>query len=215
MPFSKRKLESMNADFRTSSPETIINHAINLQLPIVATTNFGPHEAALLHHVYILAPKLPIIWIDHGYNTAATYQFAESFSQRFHLNLQVFTPRVTRARQETVFGGVPSIDDELKHSQFTKDVKLEPFERAFSEYKPSVWLTAIRQEQTEHRASLDIFSIDPRSQCLKVAPFFYWTELDMEDYLVTNDLPIVDDYYDPTKVLGHRECGLHLSAEEN
>jgi phosphoadenosine phosphosulfate reductase len=47
---------------------------------------------------------------------------------------------------------------------------------------------------------------------LKVAPLFHWTEAQMRAYLAEHGLPNEDSYYDPTKALENRECGLHTST---
>lgn len=211
MSFTDQALQDLNSKLFKSSPEEIIRWALELQLNTIVTTNFGPHEAVILHHVHKLSANMPVICIDHGYNTDATYVFAEQLTKQLQLKVEYYTPKITRQRREVVLGGIPSIDDEDAHIAFTQEVKLEPFSRAFSEHKPEVWLTAIRQEQTDYRASLDILSVDAHTHCLKVAPFFYWSEAQMEEYLASHDLPLVKDYYDPTKVLAKRECGLHLS----
>ena len=211
MLFSKEELSRINEQLCSQSPKEIVEWAVAQNRKTVVTTNFGPHEAAILHLVSEVQVDMPVICIDHGYNTVETYQVAEELPRRLGLNMQMYTPRISRRYREVNLGGVPSIDELDRHAQFTEEVKLEPFRRAFSEFRPEIWLTSIRKDQTAHRASLDIVTYDSNMQCIKVAPFFNSTELDMEEYLVNNDLPIVEDYYDPTKVLGHRECGLHRS----
>ncbi len=203
-------LSDINQVLKTQSPIEIIRWAIERAKRPIVTTNFGPHEAAILHMAVQVKPDIDVICVDTGYNTDATYRFAQNVIERLSLNIHYFSPRVTRQRREVVFGGVPSIDDEKAHDEFTREVKLEPFSRAMSEFNPDVWLTAIRKEQTPFRDSLDIVSRDIATDCLKVAPLFYWSELDLEEYLVENDLPIEEDYFDPTKVLKNRECGLHV-----
>jgi phosphoadenosine phosphosulfate reductase len=200
----------INHELREKPAIEIIRWAMSLQKKTIITTNFGPHEAAILHMTSQVAPQMPVICVDHGYNTEATYRFAEALIQRLQLNMHYFTPKVTAKRRETVYGGIPSIDDEAAHDEFTREVKLEPFGRAMAEFSPEVWLTAIRKEQTPFRDSLDIVTQDITTGLIKVAPLFYWNELDLEEYLVENDLPIEEDYNDPTKVLKHRECGLHV-----
>lgn len=203
-------LDAINSELREKTPQEIIHWALTLQQKTIVTTNFGPHEAAILHMVNQQAADMPVICVDHGYNTEATYRFAEELIQRLSLNMYYYTPKVTAKRREVIYGGFPSIDDEQAHDEFTREVKLEPFARAMSEFQPEVWLTAIRKEQTPFRDSLDIVTQDLTTGVIKVAPLFYWSELDLEEYLVENDLPIEDDYFDPTKVLKHRECGLHI-----
>lgn len=205
-------LAEINAELREKSPAEIVKWALSLGKKTIVTTNFGPHEAAILHMSTQQQADIPVICVDHGYNTKATYQFAEALTQRLGLNMHYYTPLVTAKRREVVYGGIPSIDQVEAHDKFTQEVKLEPFKRAMSEFQPEVWLTAIRKEQTPFRDSLDIVTIDNATGMVKVAPVFYWTELDMEEYLVEHDLPIEEDYNDPTKVLKDRECGLHVGG---
>jgi phosphoadenosine phosphosulfate reductase len=204
-------IKTANAELRESTPQAIIEWAISLGKKTIVTTNFGPYEAAILHMVTTVVPEIPVICIDTGYNTEATYRFAEKLIQNLGLNVYYYTPQVTAKRREVVYGGIPSVDDTEAHGTFTREVKLEPFSRAIADFKPEVWLTAIRKEQTAFRDSLDIVTIDNASNILKVAPLFYWKELDLEEYLVEHELPIEDDYFDPTKVLENRECGLHVN----
>ena len=205
------ELASINTTLREKTPLDIIQWALDRGQKTIVTTNFGPHEAAILHMVKQVAPAMPVICVDHGYNTEATYRFADALVKRLELNMHYYTPRVTAKRREVIYGGFPSIEDEQAHDDFTREVKLEPFARAMAEFAPEVWLTAIRKEQTPFRDSLDIVTQDAGNPVLKVAPLFYWSELDLEEYLVEHDLPIEEDYFDPTKVLKDRECGLHLA----
>lgn len=200
----------INQQLRDKHPTEIIRWALGLEKKTIVTTNFGPHEAAILHMASTQDKALPVICVDHGYNTEATYRFAEELIQRLTLDMHYYTPKVTAKRRATVYGGIPSIDDEAAHDEFTREVKLEPFGRAMADFSPEVWLTAIRKEQTPFRDSLDIVTQDISTGLIKVAPMFYWTELDLEEYLVEHDLPIEEDYNDPTKVLKDRECGLHV-----
>jgi phosphoadenosine phosphosulfate reductase len=94
------------------------------------------------------------------------------------------------------------------HETFTQQVKIEPFQRALADLKPDVWFNAIRKDQTEFRQSLDVFS-QSKDGVLKVAPLFEWSEAELEAYLAEHDLPNEHDYFDPTKALETRECGLH------
>ena len=55
---------------------------------------------------------------------------------------------------------------------------------------------------------IDIFSLS-QGGVLKVSPFYYWSDSDLDAYLVKHNLPNEFRYSDPTKVLEHRECGLH------
>lgn len=202
-------LSALNQQYANQSPQAIIAHALDLPGKAVVTTHFGPMEAVILHMTSQERPDVQIIWVDSGYNTKATYRCAQKIIGMLKLNVDVFTPKISAARQEAALGGIP-LYTEPSHKEFTENFKLEPFRRAMEQHKPDIWLTALRKEQTEFRQSLDIFTQDSKG-VLKVAPFFHWTEAQMREYLAAHGLPNEDSYYDPTKALENRECGLHTT----
>lgn len=210
-PTTPAAIAQCNEFLAQRDPYDIIDWALARAARPVLSTNFRPHSAALLHMVTRACPDIPVIWVDTGYNTAATYRYAEQVTPLLQLKLQVYAPRVTGARRHAVLGGVPKLDDPL-HAAFTREVKLEPFERALHELAPDFWFTGIRSEQTDFRKSLGVLSPGPHGT-LRIAPFFNWTEVDLEDYIYEHGLPDNLDYADPTKVGEDRECGLqHLGA---
>jgi len=199
--------EQINKDLANKSAQEIIDWAVAQGGNPIVTTNFGPQEAVILHMAVQAKADIPVVWIDSGYNTSQTYKIAEEIIEKLNLNVHVFTPRVSAARCDAALGGIPSVDDP-RHPEFTEQFKLEPFRRAMAEMAPSVWLTAVRSEQTEFRSNMEIAS-EGIGGCIKVAPLLEWTTTQMAEYLEANGLPSVEKYFDPTKALGNRECGLH------
>jgi len=203
-------LDSANATLRNASSEEIVRWALERGGKTIATTSMGKNAAVMLHLVSQLDKSVPTIWVDTGYNLRDTYVVAERLIRDLQLNISVYSPHMTSERRNAIMGGIPTLDEAERHEQFTREVKLEPFDRALAEFKPDIWLTGIRREETEHRKSLDIVSMDSRG-ILKVAPIFYWSEEDVEDYMERFELPTCKHYFDPTKVQDGRECGLHTS----
>jgi len=76
-----------------------------------------------------------------------------------------------------------------------------------------VWLTAVRRDQTAFRSGMRHFDREQTGlvdyDLVKAAPLLDWTEQEVADYLAVHDLPDERVYFDPTKVHGDRECGLH------
>lgn len=196
-----------NAELAGQHPKQIVEWAAGLDGRTIVTTNFGPNEAVILHLASQVQPDMPVVWIDSGYATRKTYLFAEKLINDLSLNIHVFNPLMSAARRDALMG-IPDVDDP-QHEEFTRQVKLEPFGRAMQEMAPDVWLTAVRRDQTEFRKNMEIVSQDKPGGVIKVAPVLEWTEADMQAYLDKHDLPNETSYYDPTKVLGNRECGLH------
>jgi len=196
-----------NQQLANNRPQEIITWALTQAHNPVVTTNFGPYEAVILHMAVQARPDIQVIWIDSGYNTSATYRFAEKLIAQLKLNVSTFIPQQTAARRNVLMQGIPEIDQPL-HEEFTRQVKLEPFARALAEIQPDVWFNAIRKDQTDFRQSLDIVSAS-KSGIVKVAPLFNLTSADLDAYLAAHQLPNEHDYFDPTKALETRECGLH------
>ena len=204
-------LDSVNATLRTASALEIVQWASGLGRKAIATTSMGRNAAVMLHLVSEVDKSLPTIWVDTGYNLRDTYVVAERLIRDLNVNIHVYSPQMTSERRNAIMGGIPTVDEEERHQDFTRQVKLEPFARALEAFQPEIWLTGIRQEETEHRRNLDIVSMDDRG-IIKVAPVFYWSEDDVEDYMELHQLPTCRHYFDPTKVHDGRECGLHTAA---
>lgn len=206
MILSAQQIDKLNAQFKGIPPEEIISWAIQFGKRPLITTNFRPYEVAILHAVSDVRRDIPVVWCDTGYNTPNTYKHAEELIYRLGLNIKLYVPKQTSAHRDAVMG-IPGIEDP-RHAEFTRQVKLEPFQRAMKEHKPDVWFTNLRRGQTALRDSLDILSIS-KDGVLKVSPFYHWSDAQLDVYLKQRNLPNEHTYFDPTKVLENRECGLH------
>lgn len=206
MAFIQEQIENLNIQFKGIPPGEIISWAIKNSQNTVITTNFRPYEVAILNAVVDVKRDIPVIWCDTGYNTPNTYKHAEDLIKKLGLNIDLYVPKQTSAHRDAVMG-IPQIDDE-NHAAFTEQVKLEPFRRAMAKHQPDVWFTNLRKGQTALRDSLDILSLS-KDGVLKVSPFYHWNDTQLDVYLKKRNLPNEHNYFDPTKVLENRECGLH------
>ena len=200
-------LTEINRRLAGKSAQEIIAWAFQPSHRTLTSTTFGDRSAALLHMVKRQSPDASILWVDTGYNTSATYRFADNLIERLDLNVHIYSPEMTSVRRNVLMGGIPDIDDPL-HVEFTRQVKLEPFQRATTILKPTIWLTGIRSDQSEFRRSLKVVN-RTRGGYLKVAPLLGWRTEHLDDYLHRHNLPNEPDYFDPTKISDTRECGLH------
>ncbi len=208
MSFTEKEIENLNKELKEKTPLEIAQWAVAQAKKAVVTTNFRPYEAAILNVCVGAQKDMPVIWCDSGYNTPNTYRHAEQVIEQLGLNVKLYVPKQTTAHRDVVMG-IPDIDDP-KHKEFTEQVKLEPFGRAMAEHAPDVWFTNLRKGQTALRDSLDILSVG-KDGVLKVSPFYYYSDAELDVYLEENNLPNEFKYFDPTKVLENRECGLHTN----
>ena len=203
-------LIALNQRFRGGKPSEIMKFTVENAINPVIFTNFRPLAVAFLHLVTQPLKDIPVIWVDHGFNTPETYRHIERVVKHLNLNLQVYSPKMSAAHYTAVYGPIPPLDTP-EHDRFSEIVKLEPFDRAMSELKPDVWLNGIRHDQNSHRKNLNAFTFGSHGT-VRVAPMFHISELDVEAYVYEHDLPDNSDYFDPTKGEEHRECGLMLQT---
>ena len=207
----KIDLDSANEALKDASATDIVRWALAQGGKTIATTSMGKNAAVMLHLVSQVDRTVPTIWVDTGYNLRDTYVVAQRLIHDLDLNISVYTPEMSSERRNAIMGGIPTPDEEERHQEFTRQVKLEPFEQALQAFSPDIWLTGIRREETEHRKTLDVVSMDGRG-IIKVAPIFYWSEADVEQYMQAHELPTCKHYFDPTKAWDGRECGLHTEG---
>jgi len=208
LKITSKNLHLFNQNLRYEDPITIIKFVLQFAQTPVLTTSFGAHAAAIIHATNRVKKDLPVLWCDTGYNTEATYKHAQSLTERFNLNVEIFAPRFTTAYLNESLG-VPEIGNP-RHKKFTEIVKLEPFARAMEKYRPDIWFTTIRKNQTAYRNTLDILSFTNEG-VLRVSPFYHFTDEDILKYLLDHDLPVEYDYFDPVKAMSHRECGIQFT----
>jgi len=199
-------LDKLNTKLQDKPPKEIVQWVKDQANKPVITTNFRPYESAILHLVTSTIPDIKVIWCDTGYNTPETYRHAHELIERLNLNIKVYVPKQSVGYRNVVLG-IPEVDTP-EHELFSHQVKLEPFQRAMEEHQPDFWFTNLRKGQTAFRDKIDVAS-KSKDGIIKVSPFYNFTDLDLDLYLEKHNLPNEKNYYDPTKVLANRECGIH------
>ncbi len=195
---------------------------------LILTTSFGTHSALMLHLVTGIAPEIPVVFVDTGYLFPETYRFAEELRERFSLNLHIYTPHMTAARQEALYGKLWEQGPEGLE-KYGRINKAEPMNRAVVEMEATAWLSGLRRSQASTRAKLPILTRQGRTW--KVHPIIDWDERRAYQYMKEHGLPFhplwekgyvslgdwhstrpLDDglTHEQTRFSGvKRECGLH------
>ena len=200
-------IEELNKELRHKTPDYIIEWALSLTQKRIVTTSFGVYSAALLRTIHKKDKNINVVWCDTGLNLSETYDHARYLINKFNLKINIYSPLSNKYNLNALVD-IPDLNDS-EHEEFSEIFKLEPFRRALNEHQPELWFTNIRVRQTEYRDSKDIICYSNKG-ILKVSPFYYWSDEDLDRFLVENELPKNDTYFDPIKGLIKRECGIHL-----
>src|SRR4029453_1687463 len=118
------QIAKWNAEFRHLSPLEIARWAVSqANGRAIVSTNFRPYEAVILHLAVRAQPRIPVLWVDHGYNRPATYRHAEELRSLLGLEIRAYLPRISAAHRDAVYGPIPSIDDEEGLREFSTLMK--------------------------------------------------------------------------------------------
>jgi len=201
---------------------------------LVASTSFGLQASAMLHLIKENAPEIPVVFVDTGYCFPETYEFAQRFIDDWGLDIRIFNPMISSARQETLYGKLWEQGEEgmRKYSLLNK---LEPMNRALAEVGGDVWLSGLRRSQSSTRADREI--AEQQRSTMKVYPILDWADaqlssyfydhklprhpLEAKGYVTMGDwhstrLPIVGESAEETRFGGSKyECGLHEESGQN
>jgi phosphoadenosine phosphosulfate reductase len=230
----EQTIDEMNAELAGAAPEDILRWAARTYRGgIVLSTSFGAHSAVMLHMLSRAAPEVPVVFIDTGYLFPETYRFADELTRRLRLDVRVYGPQMSAARQEALHGKLWEQGEEAVERYLLVN-KVEPMQRALRELDARAWIAGVRGSQTEHRASLR--PLQTQDGRVKVHPILDWSVADMDRYLELHALPhhplyaegyrSIGDWHstlpttpdmDPRdgRLLGKkRECGLHLPLTE-
>ncbi|WP_179020969.1 phosphoadenosine phosphosulfate reductase domain-containing protein [Winogradskyella forsetii] len=200
-------IDFWNKKLRDKTPIEIATWALKLSDNKIVTTSFGIYSSVLLSTMSKLDQDIKVVWCDTLYNQPSTYAHASSLIKKYNLNIFKYQSLYTKEEIDATIG-LPSLEDD-NHAVFSEAVKLEPFRRALKEQNPDIWFTNIRVRQTEYRDKKDILSYS-KDGILKVSPFYYWSDTDLDQYIEDNKLTKNHYYFDPIKALLNRECGIHF-----
>jgi phosphoadenosine phosphosulfate reductase len=193
-------VEAINRELEGAPAEHVIRWARDtFGTGLIMSSSFGAESAMMLHLVSRLAPDIPVVFLDTGYLFPETYTFAEELAQRFKLNLKVYSPRMSAARQEALYGRMweGSEQDLARYQQINK---VEPMDRALAELGARAWIAGLRRQQTDFRKGLRV--VEPQDGVVKVHPILGWNKEDIRRYMMAHDLP-----YHPLHAYGYRSIG--------
>lgn len=153
---------------------------------LVASTSFGLQAAVMLHLIKNHAPEVPIVFVDTGYAFPETYQFAQKVIDDWGLDIRVYHPLMSAARQEALYGRQWE-DGEEGMKRYALMNKVEPMNRALVEMGARVWMSGLRRSQSGTRTERGF--AEQQNATMKVYPILDWADAQVEAYLREHGLP--------------------------
>ncbi|HEX4621028.1 MAG TPA: phosphoadenylyl-sulfate reductase, partial [Myxococcaceae bacterium] len=179
-------------------PEEILAWASERYAPkLTFATGFGPEGVALIDLIARHHLPVDLFTLDTGLFFPETYALWRRLEERYGLTIRAVKPAQTVDEQAAQHGPAlwernPDSCCELR--------KVQPLRRALGGF--DAWVTAIRRDQTDSRASARVVEWDAKFGLVKVNPLAAWTTRDVWRYLQANQVP-----YNPLHDRGYASIG--------
>jgi phosphoadenosine phosphosulfate reductase len=151
---------------------------------LTMATAFGPEGCVILHMLSEIDPSIRVFNLDTGYQFAETLELRDRIARRYGIEVELVRPEETVEVYELRNGGpVYSTDPD----RCCRERKLVPLRRAVEGY--DAWISAIRADQSAHRAKASVVGWDAKFDLVKINPLLSWTKRDVWAFIVANDVP--------------------------
>jgi phosphoadenosine phosphosulfate reductase len=139
--------------------------------------------------------------VDTGRLPEETLMLLERLERRYNRRIKLYYPDAQAVERYVRENGINGFYDSLGQRLSCCEIrKVEPFKRAVAGY--SAWITGLRREQSELRASTIPIERDQRLGIPKISPLLDWSEAQVWSYIHANRL-----YYSPLHDRGYPSIG--------
>ena len=191
-------LDEVNRKLATATPREILRWAVDAYgSKLTMATAFGPEGCAILHMLAEIDPGVRVFNLDTGYQFAETLELRDRIARRYGIEVEYVrsdrpVPEYEASNGGPIYGSDPD--------RCCRDRKILPLHRAVEGY--DAWISAIRADQSAHRAKADVVGWDAKFGLVKINPLLKWTKRDVWAFVVTNDVP-----YNPLHDQGYPSIG--------
>lgn len=205
------KLAAASARLEAAEPEEILEWGFDeFGHRITIATGFGAEGIALIDMATKINADPDIFFLDTEFLFPETYELRDRLEQRYSIQIRAVTCDFTAEAQVRQFGerlweSNPDLCCRLR--------KLEPLKAELSGF--DAWITAIRRDQSDSRATAQPVEWDFRWQLAKVNPLVRWSREDVWNYIRTNGLPYNPLHDRGYPSIGCTHCTSSVSGQED
>jgi phosphoadenosine phosphosulfate reductase len=192
------EVEAASAALASASPQEVLRWAVKRYHPrLTMATAFGAEGCCILHMLAEIEPNVRVFNLDTGYQFAETLELRERIRDRYGIEVEYIRPELTVEEYEAEHGGPL-----YRHrpDQCCYDRKIMPLRQAVIGY--DAWISAIRRDQTAHRAAAGVVQWDAKFGLVKVNPLLSWTRTDVWQFVLDHNVP-----YNPLHDQGYPSIG--------
>lgn len=182
------EIEEANRLLSAATPQDVLRWAADrFRGRLLMATAFGAEGCCLLHMLAEIDPGVKVINLNTGYQFPETLELRERIKDRYGIEVEYIRPEQSVAEYEAEHGGPLH---GLRPDQCCHDRKVLPLRQAMARIAPLAWISAIRKDQTDTRATTAaVVQWDPKFSVVKVNPLLNWTKKDVWKFITEHDVP--------------------------
>ncbi|MCB9411883.1 MAG: phosphoadenylyl-sulfate reductase [Actinobacteria bacterium] len=162
---------------------------------LAVATSFA--DTVLTHLAARALPGVDVLFVDTGYHFVETIGLRDAVADVYDVTLRTLAPVASVAEQDAAEGPELYARNPDKCCALRK---VAPFSAALQEY--SAWASGLRRDDHNSRADVELVTLDPRRDLLKINPLAHWTQEQVDAYTEEQSLLV-----NPLVELGYRSVG--------
>jgi len=185
----KPDIHKYNEDLATADVAGVLEY-FTRQFPgrCVFSTSLGSEDQVLTAIIAKSFPSIRIFTLDTGRLFQETYDLIRITEEKYKTRIEVFFPDHVLVEKMVNAKGVNLFYDSVENRKECCHVrKIEPLKRALAGMK--VWITGLRREQSNDRATAGLVNWDETHAILKLNPLINWTEADVWSRIREDKIP--------------------------
>lgn len=155
---------------------------------VVFSSSLGQEDQVITDLIFRQQLPVRVFTLDTGRLFPETYELIDATRSRYGRPIEVFFPDTERTRQLTTQKGFHSFYESIENRKECCGIrKMQPLRQALAGAR--VWVTGLRAEQSDHRATMPLVEYDAAFEVLKYNPLLHWDYGQVLAYLSAHHVP--------------------------
>jgi phosphoadenosine phosphosulfate reductase len=201
-------------DEKSKNVISLIQKNIEKFSSVVFANSLGAEDMVLIDLIQKNKLSVEAFSIDTGRLPPETYNLIQKVEDKYQFKIKLYFPDHQKVESYVNTNGINAFYNSVDLRKSCCAIrKVEPLNRALKDKK--VWITGMRQEQSQTRFALKEEEFDEAHQSQKLNPLSTWSELEVWAYIKINDVPYntLHDQFYPS--IGCAPCTRAISAGED
>ena len=193
---------------------SIIERNIKKYNSVTFANSLGAEDMVLVDIIQKHKLNVEIFSIDTGRLPSETYNLIQKVEDKYQFKIKLYFPNQEKVEYYVNTNGINAFYNSLDLRKSCCSIrKVEPLNRALKNKK--VWITGMRQEQSQTRQTLQEEEFDEVHQSQKLNPLSSWSEIEIWAYIKIHDVPYntLHDQFYPS--IGCAPCTRAISEGED